>query len=258
MARMSMNDIYRLLHEATQDIHGEDYEQCMKDILDYVFYGIEPTSGGVAKAVFMLVRPQIDANKAYSEAGKKGKPNSNQGETNGKPSVNQSETKVKPTVNQSETNGKPNEPKHNLNEPDPVDYTTEVYQSNQNLSNDYTVDFTESTENQKEKPLAKAKGKKKEPFFDDERLNEAFIAYLDMRKQIKKPATENAVQLARSKLMKLARGDPDTAVAILEQSIFNSWQGLFELKEQPTKKLTFNDYSRHDYDMDELRRRAKA
>ena len=53
---------------------------------------------------------------------------------------------------------------------------------------------------------------------------------MEMRKKLKKPMTDKAVQLAIGKLNKLSCGNPDIANQILEQSILNSWQGLYELK----------------------------
>ena len=69
-------------------------------------------------------------------------------------------------------------------------------------------------------------------FPNDEILNQAFIDYMSMRKKIKKPMTDRAVDLAIKKLMELSGGDNDKAVKILNQSIMNSWQGLFELKDE--------------------------
>ncbi len=77
-------------------------------------------------------------------------------------------------------------------------------------------------------------------FPTDEPLNQAFLDYLEMRKQIKKPMTEKAVDLAIKKLYELAAVpfsdsmDNDLAIKILNQSVMNSWQGLFPLKEQKT------------------------
>lgn len=73
-------------------------------------------------------------------------------------------------------------------------------------------------------------------FPNDELLNEAFQGYVTMRKQIKKPMTERAIKLAISKLKEMAKLpfddsiDSDTAIEILNQSVMNSWQGLFPLK----------------------------
>jgi len=49
------------------------------------------------------------------------------------------------------------------------------------------------------------------------------------REHYRSPKTEQA---AANKLFKLARGNPETAIAIIQQSIENRWKGLFELKTQ--------------------------
>ena len=50
--------------------------------------------------------------------------------------------------------------------------------------------------------------------------------YLEMRRRIRKPATPRAQQLAITALLKL-RDQGEDPQAVLEQSILNSWQGLF-------------------------------
>ena len=78
-------------------------------------------------------------------------------------------------------------------------------------------------------------------FPNDELLDEAFRGYVTMRKQIKKPMTERVIQLVISKLKEMAKlpfsdsMDSDTAIDILNQSIMNSWQGLFPLKNDRRK-----------------------
>ncbi len=77
-------------------------------------------------------------------------------------------------------------------------------------------------------------------FPNDESLNQVFLDYLETRKQIKKPMTGRAVELAIKKLEELSTVpfsdsmDNDMAIQILNQSVMNSWQGLFPLKEQKT------------------------
>lgn len=86
----------------------------------------------------------------------------------------------------------------------------------------------------KDREVKESKGKvKKEPavyYPTDELLDQAFTDYVDMRKQIKSPMTVRAIQLAMSKLEQLSGGDNDKAIRILNQSVMNSWKGLFELK----------------------------
>lgn len=74
----------------------------------------------------------------------------------------------------------------------------------------------------------------KEPPKEKTKFELTFDAYLEMRKKIKKPATEHAIDLLHNELEKLSKGNEQMKIAILEQSIKNSYQGLFELK-QPTQ-----------------------
>ena len=73
-------------------------------------------------------------------------------------------------------------------------------------------------------------------FPDNEELNTSFNDFLDMRKKIKKPATDRAIQLAIGKLDKLSGGDSQKKIDILNQSVLNCWQDLYPLKEEQTKK----------------------
>lgn len=61
--------------------------------------------------------------------------------------------------------------------------------------------------------------------------------YKTMRTKIKKPLTDKAVSLFLKKLGELTK-DQSTQILILEQSILNSWQGIFPLKDQPQQKPT--------------------
>lgn len=90
--------------------------------------------------------------------------------------------------------------------------------------------------------VKKGRDNKNKPVYfpNDKLLNRAFLDYIEMRKQIKKPMTTRAVELAIKKLNELAAVpfsdsmDNDLAIRILNQSVMNSWQGLFPLKEQKT------------------------
>ncbi|MBD7915225.1 hypothetical protein H9660_08705 [Clostridium sp. Sa3CUN1] len=60
-------------------------------------------------------------------------------------------------------------------------------------------------------------------------LRNTLKEFLKMRKSIKKPMTDQAMKLLINKLDKLGSNDNEK-IEILNQSIFNSWQGIFELK----------------------------
>lgn len=60
-------------------------------------------------------------------------------------------------------------------------------------------------------------------------LESAIDDFKAFRTKIKKPMTDKAIELLKGKLDKLA-SDDETKIAILNQSILNGWQGVFELK----------------------------
>lgn len=65
---------------------------------------------------------------------------------------------------------------------------------------------------------------------NDEKLNQAFLDFMDMRKKIKKPMTDNAITRMMNKLEKLSGGDNDLAIKILNQSTDFCWQDVYALK----------------------------
>lgn len=73
--------------------------------------------------------------------------------------------------------------------------------------------------------------KERSKFFNDTEFTKLWEDYIKMRKTIKKPITEKGQELA---LKKLEKESIEIAKKMLEQSIFNSWQGLFQVKELPS------------------------
>ena len=67
-------------------------------------------------------------------------------------------------------------------------------------------------------------------FATDNDLLNAYIDFYKMRKSIKKPLTDRAVVMLKNQLDKLANGDIQMMIDILNQSSFNCWQGVFPLK----------------------------
>lgn len=77
--------------------------------------------------------------------------------------------------------------------------------------------------------------KKPKPEIPDWLPAEAWRAYAEMRQKTRRPMTPRAVELAIAKLAELrSRGHDPTGV--LEQSVFNSWQGLFAPKAQESRE----------------------
>lgn len=85
-------------------------------------------------------------------------------------------------------------------------------------------------------------------YTENEELQNALKAFIQMRSFIKKPMTEYALKLMLKKLDELGNTD-DVKIAILNQSITHNWQGIFPLKDgytkqekQPEKKYDQNGY----------------
>ncbi len=108
---------------------------------------------------------------------------------------------------------------------------------------------------------AKQRSGEKAPaiYFQNDLLNQAFLDFVKMRKEIKKPMTDRAIELAIKKLealSKISSGesveiDEEMAIKILEQSIMNCWLGLFPLKEGNQgagRKNSFNRFEQNKYD----------
>ena len=111
-------------------------------------------------------------------------------------------------------------------------------------------------ENEKLKTKKERKPKKQTKSYDEqiteytqnEELQNALKAFVQMRSFIKKPMTEYALKLMLKKLDDLGNNDT-TKIAILNQSITHNWQGIFPLKDeyikqakQPEKKYDQNGY----------------
>lgn len=103
-------------------------------------------------------------------------------------------------------------------------------------------DGTEEDKNKKRKEEEKNKKDTPTVYYPlDDSLNQAFTDYVEMRKKIKKPMTERAITIAKNKLNELSGGDNDVSIKILEQSIWNSWQSLYPLKEEKKQNTSVFD-----------------
>ena len=94
---------YRSFWEAITHLDDADQLASVKAIVEYGLYGKEPECSGVATAIFMMAKPQIDANNRRYENGTKG----------GRPKTDDKEipreNQKKPSANQAETYQEPKE-----------------------------------------------------------------------------------------------------------------------------------------------------
>jgi DNA-binding transcriptional regulator GbsR (MarR family) len=116
-----------------------------------------------------------------------------------------------------------------------------------------TVNNTNNTLSKKErKNKSKSYDEQIAEYTQNEDLQNALKAFLQMRSFIKKPMTEYALKLMLKKLDEIGNTD-DVKIAILNQSITNNWQGIFLLKDGYTKheKQPENKYDQNGYGSEE-------
>ena len=88
---------YRSFYEAVKELSADEQIKVYQAICEYSLNGELPDLTGIPKAIFTLIKPQIEANNKRYENGKKGgRPKT---ETEEKPKDNQTETKPEPNVN---------------------------------------------------------------------------------------------------------------------------------------------------------------
>lgn len=126
---------YRSFYDAIQNIPKDSQLELYSALFEYAFNGEEPEfSDGIAKALFVLIKPNIDsANARYQanyENGKKG------GRPKEKPEENPKKTQTKPKENPNKTESKA---KPNLNVDVDVDEDVDV-NVDVNVNEDVDVD----------------------------------------------------------------------------------------------------------------------
>lgn len=116
--------------------------------------------------------------------------------------------------------------------------------------------FPENVNISEQSKEEKSKVKKsKEEYKCASALDVALNDFAEMRKKMRKPLTDRALALTLSELEKLAPGDDDKKIAILNQSIQRGWQGVFPLKDEPeATKKTATARMPHGDDLDRLAR----
>lgn len=100
----------------------------------------------------------------------------------------------------------------------------------------------------KDKDLDKDKDKEGENQIFKQTIKE----FKDMRVKIKKPMTDRAVELMLMELETLAPNNEPLKIEILNQSIKNSWQGVFPLKTNQQNTILLQPQKLRDVNIDEI------
>ncbi|WP_419038947.1 phage replisome organizer N-terminal domain-containing protein [Phascolarctobacterium faecium] len=107
---------------------------------------------------------------------------------------------------------------------------------NRGLDKEEDIDIDIEKNIKKEKPNKSALDDLIFKYTSNPDLNKAIKDFVDMRKRIKKPLTERALNILFVKLDTLSGGNDSNKIKILENSILNCWQGIFELKPEQKEK----------------------
>jgi len=117
---------------------------------------------------------------------------------------------------------------------------TEEFEINTEEFGIITEELTQRKEKKIKEKESKVNKNNQEDFdfdFMETKFSPAFVRFLDYRKKIHKEfKTQMSLEACYRNLIELSCHDPTTAESIVEQSIANQWQGLFELKEKNSAK----------------------
>ena len=187
---------YRSFYEAINELEPQMQATVYTALFEYALNQNEIVLNGLPKAIFTLIKPQLDANNKRFENGNKGgrpKPKDNQSITKQEPKRKQNVTKQEPNVND------------NVNDNDNLNVNSN-YNENNNLI------------------VATPKTDLIFPF-DSESFLKTWNILKSEPKWKKK--THSALQAS---LLQLSKNNEQDAIEMMNQSIAGGYQGLFELK----------------------------
>ena len=215
---------YRSFYDSISVLSDDDRLAVYDALFGYALNGVEPELSGTPLAMFMLMKPQIDANNRKYENGKKGGRNAgveelkeNQKKAKPKPKGNQTETKEKPKSNQTET-----KPKPNVNVNDNVNDNVNVNVNDNGSLADWVRELI------------------------PEALQPEFKIWADMRKKMKKPIlTRETVKRRYDTLCRLSK-NPERQRKIIQQSIDGCWLDFYELKEKESPPI-YREFQKEEH-----------
>lgn len=100
------------------------------------------------------------------------------------------------------------------------------YRECQNDTTNTNNNYNNNNNNKKKENIEKL-------YFENNKVNDIFLEFLDLRKKIKAVNSDRAINTLINKLNKY---DDDTKFMMIEQSIVNSWKDVYELKNKQSKK----------------------
>lgn len=219
--------IYRSFTDAIKELAPEDQLKAYIAITDYALDGIEPDISGPAKAVFLMAKPQIDANNKRREAGKAGAAKTNskaeeERQASGKPSASERQEVGKPSANRRQDGG--------IADALPDKVKVKVNKESKSIKEKIN----------KEKDALDARGY-------TGKLREAVEDWLQYRRKIRKPYTDLEGFLDKIDKDRKENGDA-YVIDEIAYSKGQGYQGLFAEKKPTARSGTINFAAERKYD----------
>ena len=125
-----------------------------------------------------------------------------------------------------------------------------IAQETRNIAVKYTPNRTpvsnkqeyKEVKNEKNKDIKEKNIKKETSYFDNLELNLTFNDFLELRNKLKAVNSDRAIKTLLNRLDELSGFDDDIKIKIIEQSIMNSYKGVFPLKESNNYKGKQNGF----------------
>ena len=241
---------YKSFYDSIKELDMQDQVKIYNAIFQYQFENKEVELNGIAKSIFTLILPQLEANNTKYENGcKGGRPKNN---------LNKIETKPKNNLDKIETKRKEKEKDNDKNNDKDNDNNINNMSIINNWEDNLICDEINKTNNQKcqrkstyningknycnqhSKPIIKMllndeKENNKKIYYEKEELNNLFLEFLELRKKLKAVNSERAINML---LKKLSNYDDDVKKQMIERSILNSWKDVYEIKKEEIKKYS--------------------
>lgn len=216
---------YRSFYEAVKEFDKDIIADLMIGLCSYALDDeIIEFDNNIAKSLFVLIKPQIDANKVKRLNGSSGgRPRKNESipeekeikkppvfknDKNKKPPVINSHDEIKPPVFKNALEKKPNV-NVNVNVNDNV-----IKEKINKKEKSDVIDTFDSVIN---------------GFTNEPALKQRLFEYVSMRQKIKKGYTANALRLNLNNLKKYGGSDLNKMISIVEQSIGRSYMDFYPL-----------------------------
>lgn len=212
---------YRSFFEAIDEVDEATQLIVYRSIAVYALNREEPKLEGIAKVLWRLIKPQLDANWTRFENGCKG---AEHGVKGGNP------------------NFKKGQPNPYYNKEDNPNITPTITPN----VNDNVFNVNENVNVNVNKKNAK-KEKNVLPDYVSNDLADVLGDWLDYKRERGESYKPRGLKACYSKLVTLSGGDPDRARAIIEQSMSNNYAGLFELKNKDNN-YEYNTFRRTPQD----------